>query len=208
MRHAKMLALAAVAVGALMAFIGAGSASATVICSTTVEPCPAGQKWTGSISMTVPSGGRTDLVTTSNESLDSCTGSESAGPITNSGSSTTTVTYPVETLSWSSCTFPTVTITKGKLEVHRIAGTHNGTVTADGTFEWTINTVFFGSCIYGLTSGNSVGDLTEGKPGVLHLNAVSEKFAGSAFACPSTSKWTGTYVVTSPANTTMSIQDS
>jgi len=208
MRHAKMLALAAVAVGALMAFIGAGSASATVICSTTVEPCPAGQKWTGSISMTVPSGGRTDLVTTSNESLDSCTGSESAGPITNSGSSTTTVTGTVETFSWSNCTFPTNTLIKGKLEVHRIAGTHNGTITADGTLQWTINTVFFGSCVYAVTSGNSIGDLTEGNPGVLHVNAVAEKVPPSSVFCPSTSKWTGTYQVTSPSNTTMSIQDS
>jgi len=208
MKHLKMLALAAVAVGALMAFIGAGSASATVICSTTVEPCPAGQKWTGSISMTIPSGASANLVNTSNEALDTCTGSESAGPLTNTGSSTTTVTGTVETLSWSGCTFPTNTITKGKLEVHRIAGTHNGTVTADGTFEVTINTVFFGSCIYGVTSGNSIGDLTEGNPGVFHANAVAEKFSGSAFACPSTSKWTGTYQVTSPSNTTMSIQDS
>jgi len=210
MKHLKMLALAAVAAGALMAFVGAGTASATVLCSTTVEPCPAGQKWPANtlMDMSVPSGNSINWVNTSNEELDTCSGSTIKGPITSAGSSTTTVTSTVEELTWGGCTFPTATVTKGKLEVHRIAGTHNGTVTADGTFEWTFNTVFFGTCIYGFTAGNSIGDLTEGKPAVFHYNAVVEKFSGSAFACPSTGKLTGTFEVTSPSNTTLSVQDS
>jgi len=210
MKHLKMLALAAVAVGALMAFIGAGSASAAIICSTTQEPCPAGQQWpvNTAIDMTIPTGSSAELVSTANEELDKCSSSTVKGKITNAGSSTTTVTGPVEELTWGSCTFPTKTLVLGKLEVKRITGTHDGTVVADGEFQVTINTVFFGSCIYGVTSGDTIGDLTEGNPGVFHATAVAEKFSGSAFACPTTSKWTGTYTVTSPSNTTMSIQDS
>jgi hypothetical protein len=207
MKHMKMLALAAVAAGALMAFIGAGSASATVLCSTTVEPCPAGQKVTGVLNFSVASGGHLVALNTAGETFDSCTSATMKGSITNSGSSTATVTGPVEETTWGGSSFPTNTITKGKLEVHKIAGTSNGTVTADGTFEVTINTVFFGSCIYGFTSGVDIGELTEGNPAVLHVNAVDEKFSGSNFACPETTKWTGTYNLTTPA-TTVSVGNS
>lgn len=52
--------------------------------------------------------------------------------------------------------------------------------------------MFFGTCIYGFTAGNAIGDITEGNPAVFHYNAVVEKFSGSAFACPSTERMTGT----------------
>jgi len=210
MKYLKMLGLAAVAAAALTAILGAGSASATVLCSTTVEPCPAGQKWPvgTTLDWSVPSGSSVRLVNTSGEELDTCSGSTLKWTITNSGSATTTVTGENEGTTWSSCTFPTNTLTLGKTEIHRIAGTHNGTVTADASTEVTINTVFFGSCIYGATSGASIYELKEGKAATKEVNAVVEKFSGSAFACPSTAKWTGTYVLTSPVNTTLSVQDS
>jgi len=209
MKYLKMLALAAVAAGALMAFLGAGTASASKLCSTTVDPCPAGQGWTANtpIDFSIPSGQSANLVDTTGEPLDNCSTSTVKGKITVAGSGTETTTGPVEELTWASCTFPTKTLTLGKLEVHRIAGTSNGTVTADGTFEVTINTVFFGSCIYGVTSGVSLGDITEGNPAIFHANAVAEKFSGSNLACPSTSRWTATYTLTFP-ETTLSISGS
>jgi len=96
-------------------------------------------------------------------------------------------------------------LTLPKWEVHKIAGTSNGTVTSEGTTEITINTIFFGRCIHGGTSGTSVGDITEGNPAVLHTNAVSEKFSGSNLACPATGKLTATLTLTSPSNTTLSV---
>ncbi len=213
MKYVKMLALAAVAAGALMAFVGAGTASAGVLCSTTTgnNPCPAGQRWPKKtpIVISVPSGSKAVLTDTTGEELDSCTGSELSGEITNEGSETEEVEGSVESLTWSGCTFPTTTLETGPIKVDRIAGTSNGTVTAVKQFRVTINTIFFGSCIYGITAGVSIGDFTEGKPGVFHaVKAVAEKFSGSNFACPSTSNWTGTYVVTKPANTTMSVSPS
>jgi hypothetical protein len=219
MKYAKMLALAAVAAGALMAFIGAGTASATVLCSTTVEPCPAGQKWAANtvIDFSIPSGSSASLVDTTGEELDTCSTSTVEGKLTNAGSSTETATGELSPkegslnntgLTWGSCTFPTKTISAtGKLEIHKIAGTSNGTLTSDSTFEVTINTIFFGSCIYGVTAGTDLGDLTEGNPAVFHANAVAEKFSGSNLACPSTSRWTATYNLTSPA-TTLSVGNS
>jgi hypothetical protein len=208
MKYLKKLGLAASVAVASTAFLGAGSASATVLCSTTLSTsCPAGQTWPANTALdfSIPAGSSANLVDTAGEELDTCSASTVKGKLTNAGSSTETATGPVEELTWTSCTFPTKTLTLGKLEVHRITGTSNGTVTADGTFEVTINTVFFGSCIYGVTSGVSLGDITEGNPAIFHANAVAEKFSGSNLACPSTSKWTATYTVTSPAGTTLSV---
>jgi hypothetical protein len=212
MKYVKMLALAAVAAGALMAFVGAGTASAGVLCSTTTgtKPCPAGQRWPNKtpIVMSIPSGSKAVLVDTTGEELDSCTGSEVSGEITNEGSETEEVEGSVSSLTWSSCTFPTTTLETGPIKVDKIAGSSNGTVTAVKQFRVTINTIFFGSCIYGVTAGTSIGDLTEGNPGIFHAKAVAEKFSGSSLACPSTSNWTGTYTVTKPANTTLSVSPS
>jgi len=207
MRYAKMLALAAVAAGALMAFIGAGTASATVLCSTTADPCPTGQDVLAGTVVDLSSTGSTVLTDTSGETtLDTCTVSTLKGKTTNTGGTTETVEIGVETLSWEKCTFPTKTLKTADLEVHKIATTSNGTVTAGGTFEVTINTIFFGSCIYGVTKGTSIGDLTEGKPAIFHATkAVAEKFSGSAAACPETSLWTSTYTVTEPKETTLSV---
>lgn len=208
MKYLKMIGLAAAAVAALAAILGASSASATVLCSTTADPCPsAAQIWPvgTTLDWSVPSGKSIVIVSTEGSELDKCSTSTLQWTITNAGSATTTVTGENEGTTWGSCTFPTKTLTLGKTEIHKIAGTSNGTVTEEGPFEVTINTVFFGSCIYGATSGVSIYDLIEGVAAETKVNAVVEKFSGSAFACPSTAKMTGDYVLTSPKNTTLSV---
>jgi len=212
MKYAKMLALAAVAAGALMAFIGAGTASASVICSTTADPCPAGQAWPNgtTIDFSIPAGQSAILKDTAGNTLDTCTGSTVKGKITNTGSATETVTGSIEELTWTGCTFTTKTVSlNNKLKVHKIAGTSNGTVTSDAQIEVTINTVLFGSCIYGVATTEDVGTISEGigTNSVFTANAVATRF-GSNAACPATSKWTGTYVLTTPSTTTLSVSES
>lgn len=130
------------------------------------------------------------------------------GKITKTGSSTETVTVQTEETTWAGCSFATKTIKNAAYEIHKITGTSNGTVTADGLFEVTSNTVLFGSCIYGVASGKSLGEISEGNPAILHINAIAQRLSGSAFACPETSKWTTTYTLTSPASTTLSVSSS
>lgn len=207
MKYAKKLALAAVAAGALMAFIGAGTASATVFCSTTTTGCSLGQK-IGNISITWSNTLSIKWVQTNGESVDTCTTSAMKGKITNSGSSTETVSGPVESWTWESCTFPTKTLAVGSLEVHKIAGTSNGTVTAGGTFEVTINTILFGSCVFKIEKGVDFGDLAEGNPATLKLNMVASKVVGGA-ACPGSLQITGSEGLTiSGGGTTVSVSDS
>jgi hypothetical protein len=212
-----MLALAAVAAGALMAFIGAGTASASKLCSTTVDPCPAGQHWPigTPIDFSLKKETSANLTNTAGEAIDSCTGSTVTMTTTNTGSGTETVTAHITKLEWIGCTFPTTTVRKGCVEIHKIASTSNGTLTADkckkaegieeGITEVTINTVFFGTCVYGIEAGKSIGDLSEGNPAHFTAKAVAKKLSGSNIACPETSNWSATYVQTEPSNTTLSV---
>jgi len=209
MRHLKMLGLAAIAAVALVAVAGAGSASATALCSTTGDPCPAGQKWPVNTAFDF-SAKEFALIfrDTGGEELDKCTSATIKGKISNAGSSTETVTGPIEQFTFGSCTFPTTILSKGSLEVHKSVGTSNGTVTADGPIEATINTIPFGSCIYLITSGKSFGDLTEGKPAILHVNAPLDKISGSNIACPESIVLVATLTQTEPSNTTLSVSSS
>ncbi len=103
---------------------------------------------------------------------------------------------------------PTKTVLKGGLKVAKIAGMSTGADLADGITEVTINTILFGSCIYTVQTGKSMGDLTEGKPATFHINAVVHKTEGSAASCPITGIFTATYTLTEPKETTLSVSDS
>jgi len=183
MKYLKILSLAAVAAMAMMAF--ASSASATTIIGGSPE------KTLGSgdtIDFSIPSGKSAVLVDTEGGELDTCSGSTVNGKLSSAA------TGSIESLTWTGCTFPTSTVTKGKLEVVSTGGT-NGEVKADAEIGVTINTIFFGSCVYGVTSGTKVGTVA-GNPAVFTANAVAKKLSGSNIACPETSKWTGTYNAT------------
>lgn len=210
MRYLKVLGLAAVAAAALAAAFGAGTASATVLCSTTADPCPAGQDWpvNTTLDWSIPAGGSVLQTDTEGNTINTCKESTVKWTMTKTGGSTETVTGVDEETTFGNCTFPTKTIKLANTEIHKIVGTSNGTVTADGVTEITINTILFGSCVYGVNNGASIGDITEGKPAMFHVNAVTWRLAGSNVVCPETDRWTATYVLTSPKETTLSVSSS
>jgi len=218
MRHMKMLGLAAVAAAALMAFVGAGTASAKegVLCSTTSNPC--NSKWavgTG-LDFSLKSGTSARVTNKANgETLDTCTGTGTTvgGTLTANPDATGTATVENSTLLWKSCTFPTTTVAgfAGKYKVERIAGTSNGTVRADAETRVTTNTVLFGSCVYGVKAGAHLGVITEGKGTLATFkteNAELERLTGSQAVCPEKELLTAEYVLTSPENTTLSVSSS
>jgi len=205
MRYAKMLALAAMAAGALMAFIGAGTASANVVCSTNESPCPAGQKWPDHIAnVDFSSEGSTRLIdVATGETTDTCKESTLTGTFTQ-GTTATNPGNPIlhaTELKWTNCTFPTKTTELGTLELDPIVGGKGNATVTGKNFKVTINTVLFGSCIYGTGENLSLGDLTEGNPAIFHA-AVHVPFISGGFACPKTAEWNATYKITSPSNTT------
>jgi len=204
MKYIKMLGLAAVAAAALMAFLGAGTASATELYNgaTTLK--------SGTVlDFSIEPGTTPKLTETTGGLLDECKSSTFKGDITGAGSSTTTVTGTITQLTWVECTFPTVTTIPGKLEIHHITGTTNGTVTSDAEIGVTINTVFFGSCVYGVKAGADIGTLTGNvTPATLDAHAVAVKLSGSAFACPETATWEASYIATEPTGGSVRVEAS
>ncbi len=195
MKYIKMLGLAAVAAMALMAF-GAGTASATELY----------QLKTGANAVTLGKGTTIDASLTGSakleaggEVLDTCTGGTVDGVVDNPGSSTTTVSGPINELTWTGCTKPTTTVKTGALEIHYSSNT-NGTVTGSGS-EVTINGIFGTSCVYGTGAGTDLGTLV-GATGphahaTLAINTSVPRVSGG-FLCPSTAVWNANYTVTSP----------
>lgn len=199
MKYVKMLGLAAVAAMALMAFIGASSASATVLCKTAASPCPEGWDYSSGItlSLSIEEGTSTTLRNTSGVIENTCTSSTLKGTTSNTGSPSETVkgTVTAANLTYSGCSTTTDVLEGGELEVHRLEGTSNGTVTARGV---KVTTNLAGvSCTYGFGAGTDLGTLTGGTMATLDVHAIVNKQAGS-FLCPGDVVWDMSYTVTEP----------
>ena len=202
MKYVKMLGLAAVAAMALMAFVGAGTASATALCKTTpttsgsnIGECPSA--WTVDAVESQLSG-TASLETLGGTVLDTCTKGSVSGTTNGTGSTTETVSGNISALTWgteaSPCSKTTDTITNGSREIHAIGDTHNGTLTASNG-EVTVNTIF-GTCVYGVGTNKDLGEVVGGNPATLAINTIVNKKSGNA-TCPAEPRWTANYEVTS-----------
>jgi len=208
MKYLKMLGLVAVAAAALMAFVGASTASATVICSTTTTPCNSLWPNNSTVDFSLVNSALLKEPGPEGSTINTCTESTVKGTLTQ-GTSTTVTKGAVakENLTWGKCNFPTTTTVGGTLTISNITGSSNGTVKGDG-FRVTMNTFFFGTCIYGTGEGGHLGVITEGNPGIFHAEAVVLKQEGSGGLCPEKAEWNATYQVTEPKNTTLVVEPS
>ncbi|MGN6254285.1 MAG: hypothetical protein ACTHO8_04805 [Solirubrobacterales bacterium] len=201
MKYLKMLGLAAIAACALMAFVGAGSASATTLTCTE----PAGTK------ITCPKGTEIHAVSEGKAVLDAPFGnieceSTVTGKTSNTGSSTETVKGPIESLTFTNCGNDTVTVLKkGELEIHTFPNEKEweegkGTLTSTGT---EVTVIHLGvHCIY-TTSATDIGTLTgskqTGATPTLDISATIPRTGGNSGAfCGTSAPWTGSYKVTTP----------
>lgn len=200
MKHLKMLGLAVVAAAALMAVIGAGTASATELCSTATTPC-SGTKY---------GVGTTIRATSTNATLKTfvgtvaCTHSEIVGEVTGAGGSgTTAVTGKTQVLEFSGCTLgeTTCTITQEAVGNSSVTG---GSASATATFNYNVTSktgskVVCGSlinCVYSTSSAVLKGqNTTSGTP---TIKAENISLAREGGICPSESIWNATYTVVEP----------
>lgn len=163
MKHLKMLGLAAIAAMGLMAFLGATTASATVLCKKN-QTSACTEKVAKGKTITFSAEGSTSLTDAFGGLVATCTGSTVSGSITNEGSSTTAVVGSITTLGFTGCNHPVTTKntsgveTLGTLEVSNIAGSDNGTVKSNDTTV-TIDESPLGTCHF-LTSNTKIGTLT------------------------------------------------
>jgi hypothetical protein len=203
MKFLKMLGLAAVAAAALMAFVGAGTASAT-----TLEVGGAAQNKSVAISASLQAGTSALLKDEFGTTTDTCTTSTVAGSTT---TFTPTVSGPISTLTFGSCSHTTTVIAKGNLSVAWIPTTEaekkegktstNGTVSSNGA-EVTVQSTFFGASAVcktgaGTTLGPLTGATTAGNPGAHATIDINAKINCGILG---SSSWTGTYTVTSPTD--------
>ena len=198
MKYLKMLGLAAIAAGALMAFVGAGTASATEL------TCSAG------VMCAAPT--HIHAVNEGTVTLDpiigniECTESTVTGRA-NTGSSTTTVesvnekgaASELEALTFGGCNATITVEKKGSLEVHtRTASADgNGTLTSKGA---QIKIVFNGiTCTATTGTGTDIGTLTGSKntKSTATLDIEATIPLDGAF-CGGSASWTGKYLVTTP----------
>jgi hypothetical protein len=194
MKYLKTYGLAAV-VALAFAAIGAGSASATVLCKT--NPCTekyfAGTK----VSMQLPTG--FDMRWTANEGLGSgtCSFSTLTGETSNFGGVGARVSVPLSKVSWTTCGSSTwETLKTGVLEIKYANEGLRNEVFLKGT-EWRVEPA---ACTYSAGAETKVGSLTpslEGSAAEMHIEATFAKVAGSPF-CSHTEIWEGNYEVTAP----------
>jgi hypothetical protein len=205
MKNLKMLGLAAIAALGLMAFVGAGTASATTLSTDAAGTVKYGVGTEISSSLKAETSAL--LETTAGEKIATCTTSSVGGKITTATG--TWVTGTLESLTWGdpegkNCSQPTKSLVTeevegkkyyGKLEIMK-TGADEGEVV--GKNSSVTLSVFGVSCVYGTSAeGNKLGTVKGGEAPELVINAVLPKKEGG-FLCPSSGRWTATYIVTTP----------
>src|SRR3954462_10010477 len=207
MKYLKILGLTAIAAAAVMALAGAGTASATVLCSTTTNPCTSVLPVNTVLDFSLEPGSSL-LWQNGGTTLETCTGVTLKSEITSAGSSTNTVKAKNKALTWTGCTWNNTTNVLGGIEIHNISGTHNGTLTASEEISWTFINGVFGDCIYGWKPGSHIGTITEGKPATLDVNSTILRLSGSSLLCPENGTLIGSFIQTEPAGTTFAVEPS
>lgn len=202
MKYIKVLGLSAFAAMALMAVVGAGTASATELCSTTTTPC-SGTKYSSGTHIEASVVGKATL--TNSITNVTCEASTVEGETTSSGGSGATVVTGTiseltfencETAGGTSCTVATQGF-PAMADVQYLSGDNGSmTVTPEGHGEPGAHVTcgFFINCTF--TTSSITLDVLGGSPA--HVTASEEVLNRSGGFCPSTAKWDATYEVTSP----------
>ncbi len=210
MKYIKILGLAAVAAMALMAFVGAGSASATVLCKETptgTNPavCPAGKTY--AVNDVIEGAVQQPALLTNDLENVECATSTTRSKVTNAGGTNSTVLGTIESLTFGGCktevTKATCTVTVENLpylaEVHWTSGTHDGTLTAknDGSGEPGAKVTCVGVLICKFSAEPTL-DIHGGSPASVEASEEPLGIHGGFLeaVCPTEAFWDATYVAT------------
>lgn len=191
MKHLKMLGLAAMAVVALMAVIGAGSASATTLCSENGTPCPEAKRYKKETAYKSVLEGGTKVVFDAGFYKVECTASSISGKISNEGGAGAVI-IGLETVSFEGCGCEVKTLKAGSMSVEHTTGTMNGKLT---TANIEVSIPCMGKCVYG---EGPLGTLTGGGMGTMDISGLMNRVMGNEPGCPKTITWEASYTVTAP----------
>jgi hypothetical protein len=198
MKHIKVLGLCLLGALAAMALMGAGTASATKLCSENKSPCPAGStvKTGAAIKGQLVAGTKAVFVTSF--LTVECTESTIDGKTTSEGGAGVSVKGEITAVAWKNCksngggacttsalSLPWLT------EVTGSGGSGTMTVSnAVGKFTCGI------TCEY--EAKTAAVSATGGNPALIKANKVSFSKKGGSFFCPATATWSSEYEITTP----------
>lgn len=198
MKSLKMLGLAAVAAAALMAFVGSGTASATILCKVeaTGGSCPEGQAYPEKT--TVEAHLVTGTVAKLETSFKTIECKKSATKGETGTEEANELTGPEGTLTFEECNCEVKVLKAGTVSTEWIEGTNNGTQRSTGSESTTTCSTIFGSvhCIY-VTEKTDLGTLTGGSPAKVDANATIPRLTTNGL-CAEKSQWKAEYEVTAP----------
>lgn len=187
MRYMKMLGLAVVAATALMAFVGAGTASA-VLCKVKESPCAAGNQYP---TPTTLLGVSKEAVLSGNLEV-KC---ESHVTIVHEGVKGGKLFGKVTLLDWTNCKgcSPVTTTTLPTFEDEPTGG-GNGLITFSTTLVELKGCLGFATCKAEATGAKLT--LTGGAVGTANAKATNVPVKLSGFGCGTTGTWNATYTLT------------
>ncbi|HET7510987.1 MAG TPA: hypothetical protein VFJ65_12155 [Solirubrobacterales bacterium] len=193
MKYVKTLGLVAAVTAALLALMGSGSASATVLTGG-----GGGVLSTGTAIHAENEG--TVILTTSFLNIE-CTGSTVSGKTTNE--SGTAVEGKVESLTWSGCNCEVKTLAGGTLAIAVSGSGPNGSVSSSGAEVTAQCSTIFGAvhCIY-KTSTTSLGTLTgsstTGSTATMDIEGKNIPRLSTSALCAEKASWDAKYKIDNP----------
>lgn len=196
-KNMKIMGLCLLGAIAAMAFLGAGTASATKLCSINTSPCPAGNTYGKGTAIKAQLVAGTKSTMTSGFVNISCTESTISGKTTNEGGAGA-VTGSISSVTWKGCTSGLGACTASALntpwpaEVTGSGG--NGTMSISGAGgKFTCGGT---TCEYSASKASV--SVSGGNPATIKASNISFSKVGGGFLCSSTASWSGTYEATAP----------
>lgn len=198
MRYLKIGGALVLAVLALTALVGAGSASATVLCNnnTSTEAC-SGTYGKVKIGMKLVKNGLFVIAWESGTVMTECAISSTKDVITEPGGAKLRVAFPVELAGYTykECSRPTEPITGGTYEIEYIDKTDNGRLLVS-EFQVRVETIF-GPCTWISGKEAEVGTIVGGTPATVVFNNVPLTKKSGGPLCGNV-VMRGTYELTEP----------
>lgn len=193
MKYLRIIGLVAAAT-ALLA-LGAGMASATVLCKEDKDPCGSDYAAGTLIQGQLPAG-VSMLWRKFGKVSDTCTASTLIGKTSNTGGSASTVVMPLSSLTWTGCTTARETVKPGTLEFVHITPpwAYVARVTIKGA-EWKEGPCTYGSSVP-LWIGSMKKSATITSAAEIEIEGIIPRLAG--FPCPETVEWVARYTISTP----------
>jgi hypothetical protein len=195
MKYVKMPGLAAVAT-ALMALVGASTASATALCTNNSSSSTCSWKYTAGTTVKAQNESSA-TITTSFKNIE-CTGSQLEGTTSNSGGGGEAITVVVSSLNFTGCNCEVKTIFNGTLSISWEGG-FLGSLVSNGAEITASCSTIFGTvhCIYA-TNGTHLGTLFGGSPARISVSSSDIPRLTTNALCDESADLDASYKVTSP----------